>query len=439
MRRMLTVWMTVAGALAGPGQAQQPPASAIVHEVGEQAVRASLTLVGTVEPKRRSVLSSEVDGLVRMTDKPLEVGDYVEAGQIICRLKDDTLKLDLAEAKSALSRFEAQLAELEAGTRTEEIQLAEASVDEAQAIFDRWQNEKDRIDRLRADGSASNKEFRDITSEYLAASKRLTQAKLRHLLAVEGPRKEIITQARHAAAAQKAVADRIADQLDKTKIRAPFGAYVIEKRTEVGQWIDAGGPVCEVVDLDEARVRILVPETAIPFVRLGENVPVRIDALDRNFTATVRFIVPQADPTARTFPVEVVIPNPRKPHHAIMSGMFARVTVPAGTRVTRMVVPVDAVVYEGRAERVFVVREDAGQTLAVPIAVKTGLPVADPPGWIALESSTLKVGDHVVTRGNERLTGASPIIIMQEKTASPPPSSPPTTQAAGTPTGRSPV
>ena len=401
----LMICLSVPGSAAG-----QPPggraANVIVAGVSERTVQASISLPGTVEPKRRSILSSEVNGLVR--EMPVEIGDSVKAGRLICKLKDDTLKLDLAGATATLARLQDRLAELEAGTRPEEITLAKAAVEEAKAIFDRWQNEKERIDSLRAGGTASIKEYRDITSEYLAAAKRLVQTEARHTLAVEGPRKETIAQAGHAVEAQKAVVDRIADQLAKTTILAPFSAYVVNKRTEVGEWMNEGGPICEVVDLDEARVRVLVPESAISFAKRGEVVPVRIDALGRTFDGTIRYIVPQADQTALTFPVEVVVPNPK---HTLMSGMFARVKVPAGPKVLRRIVPADAVVYEGRDERVFVIREGPGSIMAVPLSVRTGLPVADLPGWVALEAADVKVGDRVVTRGNERLTGPTPVNI----------------------------
>ena len=101
----------------------------------------------------------------------------------------------------------------------------------------------------------------------------------------------------------------------------------------------------------------------------------------------------------------------------MMSGMFAWVTVRAGAAAVRLIVPTDAVVYEGRDERIFVIRERGGQVRAEPLSVRTGLPVAG--GGVAVEAVGLKVGDRVVTRGNERLAGASVVQILREEEPAP--------------------
>ena len=388
-----------------PAVAQQAPVSVVVSEVTQLSVYESMTLVGTVEPKRRSILSSEVEGIVR--EMRVDVGDFVEAGELMCQLRDDVLKMALRGAESELSRRQAQLEELEAGTRKEQIQLVKAAVDEAEAIHRKWELERERLEGLRAAGTASAKEYRDVSSEYTAALKRLAQAKFRHELAEAGPRVESIAQARYSVAAQAAVVDRFRDQVLQTSIRAPFSAYVISKRTEVGQWVDEGGPVCEVVDLDEVRIRILVPERNISHVVVGDSVRVLIKALGRTFNGTVRSIVPQAERSARTFPVEVMIPNPK---HELMSGMSTRVTMRSGPEALRLVVPTDAIVYRGRTESVYVLREMPDGLIATPVTVRTGLPAGN---GVAIESPGLKVGDRIVTRGNERLPGPTPVRILR--------------------------
>jgi len=414
--------------------AQPPPLVVSFVPAEKRVVQATEPLVGSVEPYTRSLMASEVAGIV--ASMPVDEGDRVEAGTVVCQLRDRTARLAHAEAQARLEQLQAQLAELEAGTRPEEIAQAEAAKVEAAALSTKWTNELERITRLhqRAE-AASLKEYNDTVAEHAAAKARLAQATAFYDEAVAGPRKEAIARARHAIAAQQQALERLAYDLAQTKIEAPFTGFVAKKFTEVGQWMTVGGDVVELIDLERVLVRVDVPERMISVMKVGELVPVSLDALGKTFRGRIKHVIPQADEKARTFPVEIELANPG---NVLKSGMFVRARVPAGPMVESVVVPRDAVLQRGQTHFVVIVvpAPPPGQgSMAMPVPIQLG---AEVDSWIAISSVTVQAGTSVVVKGHDRIYGPQPVqpqpaVGINSSTGTPMMSGPLTSQPASAP------
>ena len=384
--------------------AQQPPTPVAVGEVVERDIPASIKLVGTVYPEREAVVAAEVEGLV--AELPISEGQLVKQGDVLCVVDQEIATFALAEARARLEGLREQLKELEAGTREERLRELEAAMREAEAVRDKWDFERKRISGLFERGQTSDKELHDAEMDFSAAQQRLTAAKAAYETAVNGPRAEEIARARYGVSAQQAVVQRLERNLKQTRTCAPFDGFVVAKRTEIGEWIDAGGAVCEMVALDTVKVRADVPEHVVSFARAESPATVFIDALGQSFEARVSRVIPRAAEEARTFPVEVDLANK---DYKLLAGMFAWVHVPSGPPGKRLMVPKDAIVARGLDKQIFVVRPgpDGGQ-MAMPLAVTTGLEIT---GEIEVSAPGLQAGDKVVTRANERLYGPSPVIV----------------------------
>jgi multidrug efflux pump subunit AcrA (membrane-fusion protein) len=382
---------------------QRGPARVIVALAEQREILPTVTLVGTVEPLRRSVLSAEVAGLV--SEMPVHEGDSVQVGQLLCALKDDTLRYQLTEADARLKNLQSRLDELEAGTRKEELRRARAELEEAKAELSRYEYEKQRVDGLYEETRAASKEYRDIHSLYDAARQRQAQAQAKYDLALAGPRQEAIAQARHLVAAQRAATERIRADLEKTRIKAPFAGEVVNRFTEVGQWIDKGGEVVELIELHHVLVRVDVPEFVIPFCHVGDPVRVTIDALKKQFTGHTKHVISQADPSARTFPVEIEIENP---HGELRAGLFARATLVSGAKAPGLVVPKDAVVQREGVDYVALVVPGPHGLMGIPTPVTLGAEDGD---YVAITSANVPPGARVITRGNENIMFPMPVEI----------------------------
>ncbi len=378
-----------------------------VAPIVQREIPASIKLVGTVQPDREATVAAEVAGAVVQMD--VEEGQFVRAGDLLCRLGDELLKLRLAEAQARLGFLQAQLDELEAGTRKETIEQRKAELEEAQAMLEKWEFERKRVLDLFERNQASDKERHDVEMEYLAARRRMTRAKALYDIAIRGPRPQEIARARYDVEAQKHVVAQIQHDLNKTRIVAPFDGFVTEKLTELGQWVAAGGAVCRLVALEQVRVRADVPQRVIRFATAGAPARVQIESLGYARAAKISRVIPTGDPTARTFPVEIDLPNAE---HRLLAGMFAWVFVPAGEPGPRLLVPKDALVTRGNVTQVFVVRQQGPAAMAMPVVVETGLEWGE---LIEVRGPGLKPGGKVVVRGNERLYGPMPVIPKNAK------------------------
>jgi RND family efflux transporter MFP subunit len=162
----------------------------------------------------------------------------------------------------------------------------------------------------------------------------------------------------------------------------------------MGEWLDVGGPVVELVALDELEVRVEVPERHYSSLSPGAPAQVTFESLPGlEVKGKVSAIVPRAETQARTFPVKVRIPGGGG---RIGVGMLAQVAMPAGESYRATVIPKDAVVSQGREKVVYLLNGD-GTVSPVPVETGAGVGV-----WVAVNGG-IQAGQKVITRGNERL------------------------------------
>ena len=400
----LVMLLAAASLAAGQG----PPAQAVVvSDVVERDLPPSIRLVGNVLPEKSAIVASETSGIV--AEFAAAEGQFLKTGDVICRLNDEVAALELAAARGRLGSLKAKLTELENGTRAEILQQLEAAVGEAKAMYEMWQFERQRVDELFKQNQSSAKEKNDTEMEFRAAERRFAQRTAAYDEARNGPRAEEIEAARFDVAAQDAVVRQLERDLGKAKIRAPFDGFVIAKHTEVGEWLETGGAVADMVAIDTVKIRADVPEAVVQFAQGGAPASVRIEASGEQRAATIARVIPRAAATARTFPVEIDLENG---DHRILPGMFVWVLVPSGPPGKRLMVEKDAVVPRGDQKHVFVIRPGEGdQKLALPVLVETGLEIE---GQIEVRSEQLHAGDLVVVRANERLLPFMPNAVIPQ-------------------------
>ncbi len=356
---------------AASGQGGGPTAVETLPVV-ENQVAPTIELVGTVRPRRRAVIASEVAGLV--SSLPVDEGNRVAADELICKLRDVPRRL-------AHSKGLARLKELESFLAVQEAELAKAKF------------EKERMEELWDQRRTSEKEHIDAAANHQAALAR-------------------IEQARHAVEAQQATVDRLADELERTRIKAPFDGTIVAKHTELGVWVEQGGGIVELLDLAVVRARVNVHEAHVAYAEPGTQVHVKIDAIDRTFQGTISRVIPDADERARTFPIDVDIQNDSG---LLKSGMFVRAAVPSGPRSKRLLVPKDAVISRGPMQAVFVVRGQRPPQSAEILPLRVDFEVLD---YVAVQAEGLSAGDQVIVRGNERMMGPGPVIARPHTTQS---------------------
>jgi HlyD family secretion protein len=406
-RQPLAFCILFAGLVGGfigahAGQPDVGPTPVVLGTAVEHRVAATVEVVGSVEPQLATTLSAEIAGSTQSFD--LREGDFVQQGQtVVARLKATELELAVQEAEAELSRSKAELTKLKRGLRQEEIEEKRAEVAEKKAWVEKYAKDVERTKSLLTRDMVSMSEFNQAEANYLAARAQHERAVRSLRVAELGFRQEEIAAAEADVQRLQAKVQRLRDDVQKTLIRAPISGFITQRYAEVGQWIERGGKVADVIDLAAVLVRVPVHERDIRLVRLGDEATVSLDALPgQSFSGRVKHIIPQADLASRTFPVKIEVPN--TPEHTIKAGMFARVTLRTGSAQPSVFVPRDAVVRRGAEQVVFIIQGAQARLTRV----KTGRAHE---GLVEIVDGPVKAGDLVVVTGNETLQDQASVAI----------------------------
>jgi len=274
----------------------------------------------------------------RVTARPVSEGDRVAAGQLIARLDDADQQQQLALRRAELAGAAAALAELEAGSRPEEIAAAAATLRSAEADRDRARLDFARQQELRAKDAIADRELEASQAQLAVAEARAAEAAERFTLVQKGPRAEDIAQGRARADQARAAMALAEIQLDNTRLTSPLTGVVLSHNIEPGEFVAAGTPVVTVADTAHVWVRAYVDQTDLARVHLGQTVAVRTDAFPgKTYPGTVGFIASEAEFTPKTvqtpkervklvFRVKVDLANP---NDELKPGMPADAIIPA--------------------------------------------------------------------------------------------------------------
>ncbi|HEX9868971.1 MAG TPA: efflux RND transporter periplasmic adaptor subunit [Candidatus Tectomicrobia bacterium] len=387
--------------LAHAGQSGFGPIPVVVGTVVEQQIATEIEVVGSVEPQLVTTLSTEIAGLTQSFD--LREGAFVQQGNtIVAQLKATELELALNEAEAELAKARADLTKLKRGLRPEEIDEKRAEVAEKKAWVEKYAKDVERTKSLLTRDMVSLSEFNQTEANYLAAKAQHERTWRSLRVAELGFRQEDIAAGEAEAQRLQAKVQRLRNDVQKTVIRSPISGFITHRYAEVGQWVERGGRLAEIIDLAAVLVRVPVHERDIRLVQVGDDAMVTLDALpNQTFTGRVKYVTPQADLASRTFPVKIEVPNTHD--HTIKAGMFARVTLRTGSVQPSVFVPKDAVVRRASGQVVFVV-EDARARL-VPIK-----PGRTHKGLIEVVEGQLRPGEAVVVTGNELLQDQMAIV-----------------------------
>lgn len=334
---LLVLMLWLAGAFRdktapGPPAAALAPADGGRVAVVRKEIQDHLEQVGTVRARHRALVASKV--LAQVIEVRVEAGAQVEgpssvhSGTVVARLDARDLRARLSRTLAEASASQRAIRVLEAEVTAARAQQAavKARLSLAEADFRRYGPlvkkgvaKKEELDRVVATLGVAQADHVAARSRVLAARQQLARAKL-----------------------QLEVAERSVEEarvlLDYTVLRAPFSGVVTEKLREQGDTVQPGEGVVQLEDPSQLELHAAVAESLAARLRLGQLLPVRIDALRKTFQGRVREIAPAADPESRTVRVKVTLA--RTP--GLVSGVFGRLRIPVGSYET-LLVPARAV------------------------------------------------------------------------------------------------
>lgn len=321
-------------------------------QVTKRKVSPTLSLNGrVVENRRRSFsVGPIVGGMVEAVEAVSH--DKVSKGQVLVRIRSNTLGQAQADYLDALSKFE----------------LARA--------------ERKRIKALRKDRVVSESRWLQADSNHKRAGSALDQR--RRLLSLVGLSELQI----------RTLKDR-PDRLAAFELLSPIDGLVVESKVESGQALSAGETAFRIVDLSSLWVEVGIPVANLTGVRLKAIANVSVEARpEQAFQGHLESLGGKVDEGSQTVGGRVVVQNPEG---LLRPGMYAQIEL-EGVPHEGLVVPASAVFRLGERPHVFrVLGPRQFQPVAVEIGTETG-------GWIPLQAG-LDEGVEVVRGGVAELKG----------------------------------
>jgi len=351
------------GALAQGGG--PPPAMVRVDQAKLETVEMRRMVTGDILATRRSMLAAERQGIVVHFD--VREGDVVETGQVIAQLDDKRAEMGLRQAEAQQKADAALVRSLE-------------------AELERATRELERLQSAAESESAARLELDDAETE-----RNRSQALLEQAIA----RKTAADVAREIAQ----------ENLDDLAIRAPFSGALIQRLTELGQWVGEGDTVAEIVDMDSMEAWVDVPERFVNRLReASADAHVMVGGSDEPVVTPITRIIPSGNPTSHMFRVRIALDNSDR---NISPGMSVTAMIPTGKSEQTLTVHKDAIVRQPSGEIVYF---EAGGVAALA-RVRSLFGVGD---RVAISSNQLPPDASVVIEGNERLFPGQPLNITGE-------------------------
>ncbi|MEO1084574.1 MAG: efflux RND transporter periplasmic adaptor subunit [Acidobacteriota bacterium] len=338
------------GAAVAPftgAQSEPAPPRVAVAAVEAGGVGEPLWVPATVVSRRDATLSSEVAGsLVEVA----EVGDRLRRGDVIARVDDSLLRLELRSSEAEVARLEARLA------------YVGKQVERAQA--------------LTAEQITSRRALEELEAEHVMAGHELEAARVRR--------------------------DTTRHHLRRATLKAPFPGVLAERHTEPGSYVAVGQEVARLVDLERVEASAMAPVRTAPWVSADASLRVRGNGEHR--TGRLRATVPVADVRSRSFELRIALEDSPWPVGAAVSVAIPQSAAGASPDPT---VPRDALLLRRDATWVWVLDGDVVRRVDV-------IPGADAGPRLHVRADGLQIGDRVVIRGGESLSDGQTVRLLTE-------------------------
>lgn len=385
-------------AVATPAPAPAPVRVARVRR-GDLSLRKEAT--GYLEARRTLEVSAEISG--RVLERPVEEGERVQAGQLLVRLDDRDLRMEIQEAEAEWLKSRALYAvHYENDLREGEVSPAapESPADPAssEALV------RDRAGRLYEEGLISRQAFLE------ARRSQAEEGTTAELLAGARQREVRAASSGLVQAEQRLARARLAHE--RTRILAPFAGRVADLAVEVGQRVAPGEPLLTLLEDDRLKLEVDVLESDVVRLQPGAPARLRVPALEglpagtdpegTRLQGKVATINPRVDAETGTGRVTVTLANPRG---RLLPGLFAYVELEMGRLPERLLVPESALLERQGRELVMRVEEGRALWAYVETGERSG-------GQVEILAG-LEAGDRVTVDGHFALAHEALVEVVE--------------------------
>jgi RND family efflux transporter MFP subunit len=351
--------------------AEQPRAAAVVAATRGN-LASSLTVAGQFQPYQQVDLHAKVSGYIRWIK--VDIGDRVRQGEVLALLEVPELQNQVEGAQAEVRHSQS------------DITRAQSEIISAESTYSALHAEYTRLEE-------ASKERPGLIAEQELDDAR---AKDQQAAAQVGVAKASLDAMQQQLGVSNATRSRLETMSGYEQIVAPFTGVVTKRYADTGTLIQAGQdnntntlPVVRVAESDLLRLRMPVPEGDVPYIQVGGDVQVKVNATGHTFTGKIIRFSRALDTNTRTMLTEVDVPNRDL---SLNPGMYAETTIQLQQKNDALILPAQAVVQSGDQSYVLVV--DATNHVEkrnVTLGIQTSNRVEITKG--------LQTGDNVIASG----------------------------------------
>ena len=307
--------------------------------IGEESGTTSAGYEGTIHNKTETKLAFQIGG--RVINKFVNVGDVVEAGQVI--------------------------AQINGSDTAAQMQNAEGAVKAAQSAYELAETNANRYRELYAQQAISKLQLDQAENQLNATAAQLQQA--------------------------QASLNLSSNQNSYTNLTAPDTGIITALNLESGQVVAAGQSIGTLAAGHDPEAVIALPEQELSKIHVGSPATITFWALpDVKVQGVVREISPVPDPVARTYTVKIALQNAPS---EVQLGMTVNVNLTT-TDTSNITIPLTALVKDSNGNNaVYIIRDKKAHL----VSIKTG----DFGQNSVIVTSGLAKGDIVITAGTQQL------------------------------------
>lgn len=327
----------------------------------------SIKATGTTQPATTVDLAFRISGVIK--DTHVARGDMVEKAQLLATLEPQDFQLQKQRAQENLNIAQSNLVRIKADARPEELNVAKFRLQAASKSYDFAKRYYEKQIELGRSSILSSLDLERYKTDADVAFENVQIAQKELQLVEKGARQEDITAVSHKVALAEVEVDIAAQNLKYLQIFSPIRGVVSYYGIEAGEYAVPARRVVTVEDFYEVKLSVSVPETQILEVKKGQMVSVDIPAAAKNVTGKISYIAANADIIAKTFQVEIVIPNKDL---SIRGGMFATANIDIEKPTTGIFIPPHCIQHDAAGDYVFIVSDDNKNPRIIRRNIKMG-------------------------------------------------------------------
>lgn len=364
-----------------------------VETAEETSIADVAVYTGEVKASASAGVAAKASGTARTVNK--EIGDYVEAGEILATIDDTDYRIQYNQAQAAYNQVKAQYNSIINGSSKQtKIQL-EASLNAAKIEYNNAEINYNNQKILYNNGAVSKAAYDAAVTRFDNAKLNLETAQKNYDLTLDVLLDESASQAKAALDSAKVQVEAAQNMLNNTVIKAPISGYVASRNANVGQIIAQGVEIFSIKSTNTVDVQINVPESVISYIKPDAKAVINVKAAgDNAFDATVKNVGTVKDMQTGMYRVIVEVDGINS---LLKDGMFADVQITLSEAAEAIVVSAEALLEdENGVKYVYIADGDKAKRIDVVTGIATDEKVEIISG--------ISAGEKIIVSGQEYLS-----------------------------------